>query len=156
MIRNMLPSDRPFVASSWLQSYRDAAGMSMADSKRWYQPLVDGLLDSAITYVACNPEDESHIFGWLCMASEAQAGVMVLHYTYVKTLFRDRTKPPPRIAKSLLSAAGMMHRSGWRYTFSTPAWERYMDKHSIEADHDRSMLMALRATVARVPKEATK
>ena len=139
MIRLMKPSDRAFVANSWLRSYewsRDSGGLSRQAYWQSHGPMVDAILDRSRVDVFCDPEDEWHVLGWVCYEPE------VLHFVYVKTGMRDNKFPEaskPRIANRLCMLAQIsddgliggkvtMFKS---YTFRTLAWTRYMLRNHI-------------------------
>jgi len=135
MIRSLQPGDRAFVAHSWLKSFESshwAGGLSRDEYWRAFTPVVDAILDAATVLVECNPEDHEHIFGWVCYRPNA-----VLHYVYVKALFRDTrgdASDQPRLARGLLMATGLGTRAD--YTFRTPAWDRYRATHRLGGDYE--------------------
>jgi GNAT superfamily N-acetyltransferase len=92
-LRPALSGDYNFVLSSWLKSYfrnRQLFAQGAQLSEREYfvghQRMVKWLLDRAPVLVACNPDDESQIYGWACY--EEDGDTTVLHYVYVKAPYR--------------------------------------------------------------------
>jgi len=148
----MRPSDRAFVANSWLRSY--SGGEALTPDRYYHQfgAVVDSLIDTSRVSVACNPNDETHVFGWLCRSDNAPT----LHYMYVKAMFRDAKGDinPPQVGLKLLEESRLLGRLDLRYTFLTLQWLKYSDKHGIKCEHDATLLRAMRATLKRLVKEA--
>ena len=119
LFRPYQSSDLAFVASSWLLSYRSSQPTKYIGNDDYYatlHPLVEALArgvrgtGTATTLLAVNPEDSDQIYGWV---SYGHLGpVPVLHYVYVKELFRRQ-----KIATQLLDQAGFTHGSAFFYTF---------------------------------------
>jgi hypothetical protein len=132
VIRLLRPSDRAFVANSWLRSYEGVPEMPRPRYWQTYSAIVDGILDRCPVTVLCNPEDEGQILAWACHASDPA----VLHYVYVKAAFRDArgTGEQPRLAMAILEHLGLSDRP-FATTFSTRAWVRYSAKHGINYLH---------------------
>jgi GNAT superfamily N-acetyltransferase len=97
--RPMRPADMPFVLHAWMMSARAApynVGQDDAayfDEASGYKGLVLRILrhPSTLVLVACGAEDSDHIYGFACGYDDASAQgvpVPVLHYIYVKELFR--------------------------------------------------------------------
>jgi ribosomal protein S18 acetylase RimI-like enzyme len=108
-------ADTAFVVDSWLKSFRSSSG-DVPGPIYWrsHREVVDALLQRANVLVACNPEDASQIFGWA--AFEKRAGVLVLHYLYVKEPFR-RYGIATRLLRTLSA-------KGCQYTHHTKAFAR--------------------------------
>ena len=154
----MLPSERAWVASSWLRSYEHAEVTARAIQRgayrRHFGSLVDALLDAGKTYVARNPKDETHALAWCCRARDKNT----LHYVYVKWLLRDskRESEPLALAAKVIGESGLHAERGLRVTFSTAAWLRWAAKHGVQFEHDRDLVAATRAAARRSPqKEGT-
>lgn len=80
----MTDEDLPFVISSWLRSHP-------GDATR-HRPLVILLLASAtVRLVAVDPEDPSHIMGWIVggLTGTEHGETPVIHYSFVKFAFRE-------------------------------------------------------------------
>ena len=96
VIRNAVMTDRSFVLSSWLKSYRKARYFDGWDNKRYYsdengyQHRIKQILNRVETrlVVAHFEEDPDEILGWA--AGEPPDG---LHYVYVKQPFRNSGTP---------------------------------------------------------------
>ena len=125
MIRPFKASDTNMVLSAWAHSfYRShAAGpLSWPIYYQAYASQIQLLLNSCITLVACNPEDEEQIFGFLCyeptvsvIVRGAEIKCPAIHYLYTKRIFHHYG-----VAKELLTAAGLLKQAYVACTFSTP------------------------------------
>lgn len=150
----MYPSERAWVASSWLRSYQHAEMNHLASPAYWrhFGGLVDSLLDSCTTLVARNPKDETQALGFVCHSRSEPT----LHYVYVKWLMRDRNgdAQPLCLAAKLLGEAAMPAK-GMRVSFHTVAWLKYASKHGLVYEHDRQLVSVTRAQARRAPREAT-
>lgn len=87
--RRGVPEDVSFIFSSWLKSFRLNGMAENLNPKVYYSQhhcLVEGLMIKANVTVACNPEDPSQIYAYVC--HEVIEGLPVVHYIYVKDSFR--------------------------------------------------------------------
>lgn len=87
----MVPDDRPFVASSWRVSYREsvhnpglARWLRKSAYGRAHDALIEATLDHGQVAICHDPEDATHILGWICFDPPSW------HYVYVKEAFRRR------------------------------------------------------------------
>lgn len=126
--------------------------MLPAQYYKQFGALIDSLIDTSRVSIACNPEDESQVFGWLCRSDNTPN----LHYMYVKALFRDTrgSTNPPQIGLKLLEESRLLGRLDLRYTFLTVQWVKYSDKHGIRGEHDGTMLRAYRGAMKRLKETA--
>lgn len=102
-IRSAIPADINFIYSTFLKAFKHDSdvGKSVEGSVFFdeYQLVADKILDTADVFVACDPNNDFVIYGYLiCEPS-------ILHFAFVKEGFRRLG-----IAKSLYLAAE--HRSG--------------------------------------------
>lgn len=104
IIRPFRPDDRDFIEASWIDSFKDGcvSFINPAVTAGVYYPgqryLVRRLtMPKAIILVAVTPDYDDAILGWVVAALPN-----VLHYIYVKTVFRENG-----IAKALLAKAGL-------------------------------------------------
>lgn len=91
-IRDFRPEDLNFVLNSWLQSYwypfyRRRLGLRREFPRNTYFRIMEGRIkeligDGAGIQVACNPELEDQIFGWMFAARG------IVYYVFVKNPFR--------------------------------------------------------------------
>ena len=87
--RPMTETDRNYVLSTWLRSYAETYearlffdGPTRGQFFDVYQPVVKGLLDRGTVTVACLPENEDVVVGWICTEGET------VLYLVVKPKFR--------------------------------------------------------------------
>lgn len=88
-IRNATPQDGGFIADSWLRSYSSAYHVKKVPAEvywRRHRDVIADLVSRSVVRVACDPADPWTIWGWVC--GEVQGGTIVLHYVYVKDVFR--------------------------------------------------------------------
>lgn len=115
-VREGYPEDAPLIFSSWLKSFKDK-GLSKLVVREVYfseqHKLIERLLKTAKTLIACDPKDAASIYGWLCY--EEVEGVFVLHYAYTKNSFRSLG-----IFEALLKETGHDTKNASLYTHWTP------------------------------------
>lgn len=112
-IRVAAVEDVPFIFSSWLKSYRDAPAVRSVPNSIYYAEhhgIIESIINSPnlVSLVACDPQDESQIFGYLI--GENMGEGFVLHWVYVKYPFRRFG-----VARLLLNAARQ----------AVPGWLQY-------------------------------
>jgi len=91
-LRQATKEDIPFLANSWLKSYRDAYAVKGCPNTLYYQfqhKVIDWALSESAVLVLCDPEDEWLILGWLAY-QRLSGGVIAIHYLYVKHPFRKQ------------------------------------------------------------------
>jgi hypothetical protein len=87
-IRPAIPTDIPFVYSTWLRSYRTGSGLGLQSGKHQYfvlyQMILDQILEreSTTVLVAALDEDLSIALGYIVIEPK------ILHYVFVKEPFR--------------------------------------------------------------------
>jgi hypothetical protein len=89
--------------------------MNRGDFEEFHRLLMDRLMAGSATYVAANPEDPAHIYGWLCMGMFNE--IPCIHYIYTKQNLRRW-----HVATQLLGAAlpeGYLGRGPLLYTHHT-------------------------------------
>jgi len=89
-IRKAEASDVGFIFSSWLKSYRDSFFAQNITTTIFYSEhhkVIERLLKGCDVYVACNDNDVSELYGFIC--GERIEGLFVLHYVYVKQMYRS-------------------------------------------------------------------
>lgn len=121
-------SDYPFIANSYLKSYRKAPGNRALINEVYfpeYKARLEGIVASGAVLIAHAPDDPDHILGY-AIASQL-AGYQVVHYVYVKYPFRQQG-----IAKSLLLA--IKPDFGTSYTVIThqpKGWQQISAKYQL-------------------------
>lgn len=99
--RPMRESDLPLIINSWLLSCHRpfSHGQDFFDC---HTPVVRHLLSTARVLVACDPNSEDTIQGWICF-DQRPDGVAVVHFVYTKFVFQRNG-----IATTLLGEAMKM------------------------------------------------
>jgi hypothetical protein len=88
ILRGPLPSDMPFILSSWLRSYRRARAVSDVGPIYYagQEAVIRRLVSRSMVALACNPEDPSTVLGYVVFERVRSGGLV--HYVYVKELVR--------------------------------------------------------------------
>lgn len=93
-LRPMRPSDEAFVRDSWRRDFEQEESdrfPTLAEYITAQGAIISHCLARSAVTVACNPDDEDQIFGWVCARRFADVKgrmVVVVHYLYVKRCFR--------------------------------------------------------------------
>jgi GNAT superfamily N-acetyltransferase len=114
-IREAETKDVPFIFNSWLKSYRNSNFARPLENTIYFSEhhkVIERVLQHHGVIIACNPEDPSQIYGFLCAGYVD--GILVLHYAYVKQPFRKLG-----IAKALLNCLEQPDDSAILYTHQT-------------------------------------
>lgn len=107
-IRPATGADVPWIYSSWMKSFREhgsGVGRISRDVYRVHHRLAMERVtskDGVLTIVACNPEDNAQIFGWLCGEVDTTKRRAVLYYGHVKSERRRQG-----IMRALCAALGV-------------------------------------------------
>lgn len=91
LLRLGTDEDVPLIANSWLKSYRhsfECAGVPNHLFYKHHHKLLQDLIPRSAVVVLCNPEHPDHILGYIVY--EKMSGCMVIHYCYIKQVFRRR------------------------------------------------------------------
>lgn len=91
-VRSPTGNDAGFLLDSWLKSFRTSWSVKKIPTHLYYvhqRRLVEGLLTSpySTVLVGCDEESPKVIWGWIC--AEVVDSALVIHYVYVKELFRS-------------------------------------------------------------------
>lgn len=98
-VRGTIGADGPFIQDSWLRSYQHAHGVKKVEPWLYYRrhgELIERLLLRNTVLVACDPQQQQVIWGWVC-AEIFDDSALCIHYAYTKELFRGQ-----RIASHLV------------------------------------------------------
>lgn len=82
--------DISFIFNSWLKSFRNSYFSKNIVNTVYFteqHKVIEGILKTSTVIVACNPDDISQVYGWIC--AERIDGIFCLHYLYVKHSFRS-------------------------------------------------------------------
>lgn len=118
--------DVPFIFSSWLKSYKYAPWCRNLTNTVYYaehHKVIERLLKTNDVIIACNPEDPSQIYGFVCAGTVD--GIFCLHYMYVKQSFRGLG-----IGKTLLNAFQHDPSTAAVYTHHTRIAEKQAAKYN--------------------------
>ena len=86
-IRMGLPDDLNLILNSWLLENYHAAASKYIPKTIYFdnqKNIILKILSRSSVYVACNPEDETQIYGYLVVET-LQNGTFYFHWLYVKT-----------------------------------------------------------------------
>ncbi len=126
-LRAATQDDVGFIFNSWLKSYRQAPATQGIPSQIFFSEhhkLVERLLTSSNVIVACDPEDPSQLFGYIC-ASKVE-GILAIHYVYIKHTFRGLG-----IGKMLLNALEHDPSAAAVFTHSTRVATKLASKYNL-------------------------
>lgn len=91
IVRSALTGDVSFIYNSWLKSFRDGSLWAQLIPSPLYflseKKVIDKLILETDVLIACNPESEDQIFGYV-VADNSIKDVTLLHYVYVKQPYR--------------------------------------------------------------------
>ncbi len=119
-IRPAVAADVPWIYSSWMKSYREHGSGIGRIPKEVYRVYhrrgIERITarDGMITIVACNPDDNEQIFGWLCGTVDFEKKSAVLHFGHVKSERRRQG-----IMRALVAALGVTPAMTTEYTHHT-------------------------------------
>jgi GNAT superfamily N-acetyltransferase len=117
-IRLAKPDDMAFVIDAWRRSYEDAPAVRGAE-REWYRiemtRAIRRLCDKAEVRVACDPEDEDTMVGFVAFTGDE------LHYAYTKKDFRGMGVSRQLLEGVPITAYTFRSNNarppqGWRYT----------------------------------------
>lgn len=123
-LRHANDTDIDFIFSSWLKSNRSSRNMEGIAPNFYFagqHKVIEGLLKSCTTLVACNEADPTQIYGYVNF--ERVEGIFILHYLYTKHSFRKLG-----IAKRLLIESGHDHTIAAIYTHRPFQSDSFMKK----------------------------
>lgn len=126
-LRPATESDVPFIFNSWLKCYRHSNNTRGCENPVYFAQhhiLLEGLCKRSTILIACNENDISQIYGYVC--SEMVEGVLVVHFIYVKEMFRKFG-----VANILAAAIGFEREAPVFYTHRTFSSEGLEKKFKI-------------------------
>jgi GNAT superfamily N-acetyltransferase len=88
-VRAAALEDAPFIFSSWLKSYRQSEAVKGLSDDIYFdgqRSVINRILLRSACLVAVDPDDASHLYGFICF--EEHYPNPVLHYVYVKQAYR--------------------------------------------------------------------
>lgn len=126
-IRAATEADISFLFNSWLRSYRQSEFAKQMQNEVYFaaqHKVIEGLLKTCKTLIACNHADISQIYGYT-VTTEVD-GVPVVHFAYVKEPYRGLG-----LARKLLQEAGISLEKPYCYTHKTFKAGLLERKHAI-------------------------
>lgn len=114
-LRPATESDVPFIFNSWLRCNRHSTNTRGCENPVYFaqhHKLIEGLCKKAEIFIACNEQDVSQIYGYICY--ERVEGLLVVHWIYTKESFRKLG-----IAKMMADKAGFKADEAVLYTHRT-------------------------------------
>lgn len=88
-VRAFREADIPLVMDSWMETYRSAPDVRLVPNEVYFptqRRVIRALMARCRLAVACDPNDEDQVYGWV--AWEERERDVVIHYTYTKGIFR--------------------------------------------------------------------
>lgn len=127
LLREANEQDVGFIFNSWLKSFRGAPyNKTIVNSVFFteHHKVIERILKTSSVIIACNPEDPSQMYGWIC--AETIDNVFCMHFLYVKHSFRNLG-----LARILFNA--FTHESGEAgiYTHYTRASDKLCEKFGL-------------------------
>jgi GNAT superfamily N-acetyltransferase len=102
-VREVNADDINFILSSWTKSYRHSYFAQKIPNGIYFDEhkkvIAKSLLSSKV-FVACLEEEPDQILGYICFDSNKYRGILVVHYLFVKHLYRRFG-----VGKKLIAAA---------------------------------------------------
>lgn len=123
-IRAVRPEDNSFLISSYLKSQRyihPNQEMRDIDYFREFKPIAESMVESTEILIACNPEDEWQIFGWISYYTQPVA----VNYIYVKFPYRKNG-----LAKDLFNLINP-HKLPMVATHTSPVFEQVKERYRL-------------------------
>lgn len=131
IFRPMVPTDRGFVSSKWLRSFKGAPtvrGVSQQTFFYFQHKIMAHLVARSRVVIACNREDPDHLYGFACF--EQDGPTVVLHYLFVRKGLRGQRvgtailREVLRSAEAPVAALVWTHRTrggidAWLHRFAT-------------------------------------
>jgi len=119
-LRVAVAEDISFIFNSWLKSYRNSNQAHLVCNSIYFSEqhkLIERLVKDSKVIVACNNEDPTQLYGYICAGNIE--GIFCLHYLYVKHSFRGLG-----IATALINAFEHDVSSAGIFTHMTKPMER--------------------------------
>jgi len=95
LIRPADINDAAFILDTWLDGHaRQNRNQSKISLYKMHRPIVENLLESAFTYVACNQAITDQIYGYVCAKRHEfdvlnkTRSLLIVHWAHVKSVFR--------------------------------------------------------------------
>lgn len=112
--------DLPFIFDSYWRSYIAYVGRPRSSGLQRLRDRLSLLWLRAKFIVACDPENPSHLLGWICTEGS------VIHYVYVKSAYREQG-----LARTMIAAAGLASSDVLYATHWSPSAQAIAAKHEL-------------------------
>lgn len=126
-LRKAGQEDVGFIFNSWLKSFKYSLFARNITNTIYFaehHKLIERLLKSNETIIACDDNDPSQIFGFI--SAGYVDGILCVHYIYVKQTFRNLG-----IGKTLLNAFNHSAEAASVYTHHTRMAEKLAAKYNL-------------------------
>jgi len=119
--RTLKTGDVSYITSTWMNSYRSNNNFPKEMKHRIYSAehnrIINRLLSKVNVLVACDPEDENHIFGYLVYNNLESADLDVFHYIYIKSPLQKN-----RVATDLIEEAKTSKKAVYTHKNQKAQW----------------------------------
>ena len=95
LIRPADANDAAFILDTWLDGHaRQNRNQSSISLYKMHRPIVENLLETSYTYVACNQALTDQIYGYVCAKRQEfdvlnkKRSLLIVHWAHVKSVFR--------------------------------------------------------------------
>jgi hypothetical protein len=95
LIRPADANDAAFILETWLDGHaKQNRNQSSISLFKMHRPLVENLLETSFTYVACNQALTDQIYGYVCAKRHEfdvlnkKRSLLIVHWAHVKSVFR--------------------------------------------------------------------
>lgn len=125
-LRKAVQADVGFIFNAWLKSFKFSLFAKNITNTIFFtehHKVIERLLKQNETIIACNPDDESQIFGFINAGNVD--GILCVNYIYVKQSFRNLG-----IGKTLLESFRPDSESAAVYTHFTRMSEKLAPKYN--------------------------
>lgn len=126
-LRPATAEDVSFIFNAWLKSYKHSPfGRDITNTIFYaeHHKVIERLLKKFDTIIACNPDDENQIYGFI--NAGFVDGIFCLNYIYVKHTFRNLG-----IGKTLLNGFSHNHEHASVITHITRAASKLAEKYNM-------------------------
>lgn len=93
--RGLKPSDIPYITSTWMNSFRTnskfAAGILHRIYSSEHNSIINKVLNKSKVIIACDKDDEDHIFGYMVYENTEAIDLDIFHYIYIKAPFQKKS-----------------------------------------------------------------
>lgn len=133
-VRNLHDSDKSFIYSTWLKSYRSSNFAKEMDNPIYFlhhKQYIERVLEdeNSVFLIVCDVEDPEQIYSYICYRQLNPNSSIILDYIYTKYTYRKLG-----IASRLLDQVIQLSKDQRRDIFCTHAgrqFTKYKDKYNL-------------------------